>query len=185
LLLGRLQLHRFPSVFGEQGDQPPDLGVVQQQFGALANDLGQRPEQLAEGALQLAIERMAAAIRRVSLHRGQDIRGGVLVAYGGAGGQHACRLAEELGLASVLLHPMAGVLSAYGMGQARQRRRMQLHFGAELSDALLVELFQRVDELTQKALQQLIDGGMDRMAPRTKPWFGCLWSCAIPVLSRP
>ena len=159
LLLGRLQLHRFPSVFGEQGDQPPDLGVVQQQFGALANDLGQRPEQLAEGALQLAIERMAAAIRRVSLHRGQDIRGGVLVAYGGAGGQHACRLAEELGLASVLLHPMAGVLSAYGMGQARQRRRMQLHFGAELSDALLVELFQRVDELTQKALQQLIDRG--------------------------
>jgi 5-oxoprolinase (ATP-hydrolysing) len=159
LLLGRLQLHRFPCVFGAQGDQPPDLGVVQQQFEALATDLGQRLEQLAEGALQLAIERMAAAIRRVSLHRGQDIRGGVLVAYGGAGGQHACRLAEELGLASVLLHPMAGVLSAYGMGQARQRRRLQVHLGAELSDQLLATLQQHVQELTQQALQELADQG--------------------------
>ena len=159
LLLGRLQLHRFPCVFGAQGDQPPDLEVVQQQFEALATDLGQRLEQLAEGALQLAIERMSAAIRRVSLHRGQDIRGGVLVAYGGAGGQHACRLAEELGLASVLLHPMAGVLSAYGMGQARQRRRLQVHLGAELSDQLLAELQQQVHELTQQALQELADQG--------------------------
>ena len=159
LVLGRLQLHRFPCVFGAQGDQPPDLEVVQQQFAALASDLGQRLEQLAEGALQLAIERMSAAIRRVSLHRGQDIRGGVLVAYGGAGGQHACRLAEELGLASVLLHPMAGVLSAYGMGQARQRRRLQVHLGAELSDQLLAELQQQVQELTQQALQELADQG--------------------------
>ncbi|MGB4699780.1 MAG: hydantoinase B/oxoprolinase family protein [Parasynechococcus sp.] len=159
LVLGRLQLHRFPCVFGAQGDQPPDLEVVQQQFAALASDLGQRLEQLAEGALQLAIERMAAAIRRVSLHRGQDIRGGVLVAYGGAGGQHACRLAEELGLASVLLHPMAGVLSAYGMGQARQRRRLQVHLGAELSDQLLAALQQQVQELTQQALQELADQG--------------------------
>ncbi|MBL6794368.1 MAG: hydantoinase B/oxoprolinase family protein [Synechococcus sp. BS307-5m-G36] len=159
LVLGRLQLHRFPCVFGAQGDQPPDLEVVQQQFEALATELCQRPEQLAEGALQLAIERMSAAIRRVSLHRGQDIRGGVLVAYGGAGGQHACRLAEELGLASVLLHPMAGVLSAYGMGQARQRRRLQVHLGAELSDQLLAELQQQVQELTQQALQELADQG--------------------------
>ena len=159
LVLGRLQLHRFPCVFGAQGDQPPDLEVVQQQFEALANELGQRLEQLAEGALQLAIERMSAAIRRVSLHRGQDIRGGVLVAYGGAGGQHACRLAEELGLASVLLHPMAGVLSAYGMGQARQRRRLQVHLGAELSDQLLAALQQQVQELTQQALQELADQG--------------------------
>ena len=172
LLLGRLQLQRFPSVFGVHGDQPPDLGVVQQQFGELATELGQRPEQLAEGALQLAIERMAAAIRRVSLHRGQDIRGGVLVAYGGAGGQHACRLAEELGLVSVLLHPMAGVLSAYGMGQARQRRRLQFHLGAELTDALLVTLLERAEELTQQARQQLIDqgDGSDRSQNQAEVW---------------
>jgi len=95
--------------------------VVRHRFAELAAALGQTPERVASGALQLAVETMAAAIRRVSLHRGEDIRGGVLVAYGGAGGQHACRLADELGLNTVLLHPMAGVLSAFGMGQARQR----------------------------------------------------------------
>ena len=159
LLLGRLQLDRFPAVFGPSGDLPPDLAVVKQAFTALASQLGRSPEQLAEGALQLAIERMADAIRRVSLHRGQDIRGGVLVAYGGAGGQHACRLADELALDSVLLHPMAGVLSAYGMGQARQRRRLQQHLGEPLSQALLDELPQRVITLKQQGREMLVEQG--------------------------
>ncbi|MCY3909058.1 MAG: hydantoinase/oxoprolinase family protein, partial [Cyanobacteria bacterium MAG COS3_bin_20] len=110
LLLGRLQVDRFPAVFGPSGDLPPDVEVVRHRFAELAAALGQTPERVASGALQLAVETMAAAIRRVSLHRGEDIRGGVLVAYGGAGGQHACRLADELGLNTVLLHPMAGVL---------------------------------------------------------------------------
>ncbi|MGB1775317.1 MAG: hydantoinase B/oxoprolinase family protein [Synechococcus sp.] len=162
LLLGRLQLDRFPAVFGAKGDQAPDLEVVQQTFAALAEDLGQPCEELAEGALQLAIERMADAIRRVSLHRGQDIRGGVLVAYGGASGQHACRLADELGLESVLLHPMAGVLSAYGMGQARQRRRLQRHCGTALTADLLEQLPAMVCALNRQArllLEQQGDGG--------------------------
>ena len=159
LLLGRLPLDRFPAVFGAHNDQPPDRAVVEQLFRRLAGDLDQLPEQLAEGALLLAIERMADAIRRVSLHRGQDIRGGVLVAYGGAGGQHACRLAEELHLDRVLLHPMAGVLSAYGMGQARQRRRLQQHWGEPLTEALLKELPRRVWSLEQEGLQQLQDQG--------------------------
>ena len=98
---------------------------------------------------------MAAAIRRVSLHRGEDIRGGVLVAYGGAGGQHACRLADELGLNTVLLHPMAGVLSAFGMGQARQRCRKQLHLGAALCSELLAALPDRVERLTHEAQEVL------------------------------
>ncbi|WP_392351295.1 hydantoinase B/oxoprolinase family protein [Parasynechococcus sp.] len=159
LLLGRLQLDRFPSVFGPNGDQAPDLGVVQEAFASLAKGFGQSSEQLAEGALQLAIERMADAIRRVSLHRGQDIRGGVLVAYGGAGGQHACRLAEELGLDSVLLHPMAGVLSAYGMGQACQRRRLQQHWGQPLTIELLADLPQQVKSLHLQARHQLEQQG--------------------------
>ena len=149
LLLGRLQLDRFPAVFGANGDQRPDLAVVQQNFARLASRLHQSSEDVAEGALQLAIERMADAIRRVSLHRGQDISGGVLVAYGGAGGQHACRLAQELGLTTVLFHPMAGVLSAYGMGQARQRRRAQQHLGTTLTSELLQELPARVLSLEQ------------------------------------
>ena len=100
LLLGRLRPDQFPAVFGDNADRPPDAVVVQQRFDDLASALDRSPEQLAESALQLAIETMAAAIRRVSLHRGQDIRGGVLVAYGGASGQHACRLADELALHS-------------------------------------------------------------------------------------
>ena len=159
LLLGRLQLDRFPAVFGPSRDLPPDLMVVRERFAELAQALLQTPEQLAEGALQLAIERMAAAIRRVSLHRGEDIRDGVLVAYGGAGGQHACRLAEELGLRSVLLHPMAGVLSAYGMGQARQRRRVQKNIGSLLTLSLLQSLQQQVVDLAKIVRQQLREQG--------------------------
>lgn len=170
LLLGRLQLDRFPAVFGPRGDLPPDREVVQQRFRALSALLGPSPERLAEGALQLAIERMANAIRRVSLHRGQDIRGGVLVAYGGAGGQHACRLAEDLGLDAVLLHPMAGVLSAYGMGQARQKRRLQSHIGEPLTPALLQSLPDRVNTLSQQSMRQLEQQGDATTAPEL--WVG-------------
>ncbi len=159
LLLGRLQVDRFPAVFGAQGNQPPDLDVVRDRFNQLANQLQRSAEQLAEAALQLAIERMADAIRRISLHRGQDVRGGVLVAYGGAGGQHACRLAEELGLASVLLHPMAGVLSAYGMGQARQRRRRQRHLGQPLTPQLLQSIPHTVEHLQRGIHQEFLEQG--------------------------
>ncbi|QNJ00513.1 5-oxoprolinase (ATP-hydrolysing) [Synechococcus sp. A15-62] len=155
LLLGRLQVDRFPAVFGPSGDLPPDVEVVRHRFAELAAALGQTPERVASGALQLAVETMAAAIRRVSLHRGEDIRGGVLVAYGGAGGQHACRLADELGLNTVLLHPMAGVLSAFGMGQARQRCRRQVHLGTALSPDLLAALPDQVERLMGEAQETL------------------------------
>ncbi|HGY5558920.1 MAG TPA: hydantoinase/oxoprolinase family protein, partial [Prochlorococcus sp.] len=122
LLLGRLQVNEFPALFGPSANQPPDLEIVQTRFAQLANTIGRTPEETAEGALAIAIERMADAIRQVSLLRGHDIRAGVLVAFGGAGGQHACRLANHLGLKRVLLHPLAGVLSAHGMGHARQRQ---------------------------------------------------------------
>ncbi|MCB4427516.1 5-oxoprolinase [Synechococcus sp. MU1643] len=155
LLLGRLQVDCFPAVFGLSGDLLPDVEVVRYRFANLAAALGQTPERVACGALQLAVETMAAAIRRVSLHRGEDIRGGVLLAYGGAGGQHACRLADELGLNTVLLHPMAGVLSAFGMGQARQRCRRQVHLGAALSPDLLAALPDQVVQLTCEAQETL------------------------------
>ncbi|KZR85455.1 Acetophenone carboxylase gamma subunit [Synechococcus sp. MIT S9509] len=140
LLLGRLQVDAFPAVFGPDRDQPPDLQATRQQFQALSSQLGQAPEQLAEGALDLAVEAMAGAIRHVSLFRGHDIRGGVLVAYGGAAGQLACRLAESLGLRQVLLHPLAGVLSAYGLGQARQRQLHQRSIRRPLDATLLTQL---------------------------------------------
>ena len=140
VLLGRLQVAHFPAVFGPQGDQPPDLEVVQQRFAELAAPLDCSVEQLAHGALDLAVETMAAAIQQVSLFCGHDIRGGVLIAYGGAGGQLACRLAESLGLKRVLLHPLAGVLSAWGIGQARERRWHQRAVRQTLSPLLLQQL---------------------------------------------
>ena len=140
LLLGRLQVAHFPAVFGPRGDQPPDLEVVQQRFAELAAPLERSVEQLAQGALDLAVETMAAAIEQVSLFCGHDIRGGVLIAYGGAGGQLACRLAESLGLERVLLHPLAGVLSAWGIGQAQERCWHQRAVREPLSPALLQQL---------------------------------------------
>lgn len=125
LLLGRLQAQAFPTVFGPDRDAHPNLDITRQQFARLAETLQRSPEALAEGALDLAVEAMAAAIRQVSLYRGHDIRGGVLIAYGGAAGQMACRVASALGLRRVLLHPLAGVLSAFGIGQARQRQLRQ------------------------------------------------------------
>ena len=172
LLLGRLQVDRFPAVFGPSGDLPPDVEVVRHRFAELAAALGQTPERVASGALQLAVETMAAAIRRVSLHRGEDIRGGVLVAYGGAGGQHACRLADELGLNTVLLHPMAGVLSAFGMGQARQRCRRQVHLGTALSPELLAALPDQVKRLMGEAQETLHrqGDGADAEAGEPEVW---------------
>ena len=140
LLLGRLQVAQFPAVFGPKGDLPPDLAVVQQRFAELAAPLGRSVEAVAQGALDLAVETMAAAIEQVSLFCGHDIRGGVLIAYGGAGGQLACRLAESLGLGRVLLHPLAGVLSAWGIGQAQERRWQQRAVREPLSPELLEQL---------------------------------------------
>ncbi len=159
MLLGRLQVQGFPAVFGEAGNQLPDGEVVQQRFAALAEALACTPEQLAEGALDLAVETMAAAIEQVSLCRGHDIRGGVLVAYGGAAGQLACRVARALGLRQVLLHPLAGVLSAYGMGQARQRQWRQGAVRQPLQEKQLLPLAEQLRAALELAEQQLLADG--------------------------
>ncbi|MFN9622467.1 MAG: hydantoinase B/oxoprolinase family protein [Cyanobacteriota bacterium] len=136
LLLGRLPVESLPAVFGATGDQPADRQVVEQRFQELGEGLGLEPEQVALGALQVAVERMAEAIRRISIQRGHDIRRALLVCDGGAGGQHACALARRLGVRRVLLHPLAGVLSAWGMGLAPQ----QLHLERSLRQPLAPEL---------------------------------------------
>jgi len=147
LLLGRLQPQHFPAVFGPDGNQPLDLGVVQQQFKVLAAAMGCSPEQAAEGALAVALERMAEAIRRISIQQGHDMREAVLCSFGGAGGQHACALAELLGMRQVLLHPLAGVLSAYGIGLADQGQLLEQSVDVPLSEALLLDLERRAQEL--------------------------------------
>jgi len=127
------------------------------------------PEALAQGARSIALERMADAIRRISIQRGHDIRTAVLVSYGGAGGQHACALAERLGVAQVLLHPLAGVLSAYGIGLSRQEVLRSAAVQRPLEPGLLGELRSRRDGLLAEAslaLRKAGDGPGERSAAR-------------------
>ncbi|GGY48458.1 5-oxoprolinase [Bacterioplanes sanyensis] len=127
LLLGRIQAEHFPAIFGPQQNQPVDVEGVQQQFEQLAHSVSVEsgrdysPEALAEAFLTVAVDNMAAAIRKISVQRGHDLASYVLNAFGGAGAQHACQVAQALGIEQVYLHPQAGVLSAYGIGLAEQR----------------------------------------------------------------
>lgn len=162
LLLGRLQPEHFPAVFGAEGNLPLDTTVVTERFAPLAAAMGCSPEQAAEGALRVALERMAEAIRRISIQQGHDVRKAVLCCFGGAGGQHACALAELLGMQQVLLHPLAGVLSAYGIGLADEGDLLKCRVDALLSEPLLQQLEQqagamlegrRPDYVLQRCLQ--------------------------------
>jgi N-methylhydantoinase B/oxoprolinase/acetone carboxylase alpha subunit/N-methylhydantoinase A/oxoprolinase/acetone carboxylase beta subunit len=176
LLLGRLPAQALPAVFGPSGDQPPDLEAVRQRFSALASAMSSAtpqahrattPEQVAEGALCIAIERMAEAMRRISIQRGHDIRAALLVSYGAAAGQHACRLAELLGIRRVLLHPLAGVLSAYGIGMAEQRQLRERAVRAQLAVNLVPALEALRDQLAADATAALRAAG--DLGPQQQP----------------
>jgi 5-oxoprolinase (ATP-hydrolysing) len=138
VLLGRLVPARLPSAFGPRGDGSLDVQVVQQRFAALAAEVaavagtGSGPEALAEGFLTVAVDTMANAIKHVSLQSGHDPAHFALVCFGGAGPQHACRVAEALDIATIVIHPLAGVLSAVGIGLAEPRSVCRGTLGAPL-----------------------------------------------------
>jgi len=159
LLLGRLPVEALPAVFGANGNQPADREAVEHRFAALADSLGLAPEQVALGALQVAVERMADAIRRISIQRGHAIRQALLVCYGGAGGQHACALASRLGVGRVLLHPLAGVLSAYGIGLAPQQLHRERSLRVALEPGLAAALGRCLRELVGEGTQALVASG--------------------------
>jgi 5-oxoprolinase (ATP-hydrolysing) len=120
LALGKLVPAHFPHVFGPDGDQPLDRVAVDQRFEAVTAATGLTPEQAAEGFVKIAVAQMAHAILAISVRRGHDVSRAALACFGGAGGQHACLVADELGIDTVLVHPLASLLSAYGMGLARR-----------------------------------------------------------------
>ncbi|WP_438044464.1 hydantoinase B/oxoprolinase family protein [Sorangium sp. So ce128] len=126
VMLGKIQPEFFPHVFGPGADAPLDREVVEQRFRAMAADVQRdtsrpiTPEQLAEGFLQIAVANMANAVKKISVARGHDVTQYTLQCFGGAGGQHACAVADALGMRRVFVHPLAGVLSAYGMGLSDQ-----------------------------------------------------------------
>ncbi len=125
VILGKLNPDYFPAVFGPDANQPLDVDIVRQKFSKMASDIAQEtgsqpltPEETAEGFLKIAVENMANAIKKISVQRGYDVTQYTLNCFGGAGGQHACLVADALGMKRVFLHPFAGVLSAFGMGLA-------------------------------------------------------------------
>ncbi|MFE9728526.1 hydantoinase B/oxoprolinase family protein [Streptomyces sp. NPDC005794] len=124
VMLGRIRPEHFPAVFGPEGDRPLDAGLVARRFGALADEVsaatggGRTAEEVAAGFLEIAVLNMANAVKKISVQRGHDITRYALTGFGGAGGQHACAVADALGVDTVLVPPLAGVLSAYGIGLA-------------------------------------------------------------------
>ncbi|MGC8701458.1 MAG: hydantoinase B/oxoprolinase family protein [Thiomonas sp.] len=162
VLLGRIRPEHFPAVFGPQADQPLDLETVRERFAQLAAriaiDTGQpqTPEGVAEGYLAIAVQAMAGAIKRISLARGHDVTRYVLQCFGGAGAQHACAVADALGMERVFIHRYAGVLSAYGMGLAEQTAMQQRSVEAPLDDALLPRLQALRDALAAQVTQELL-----------------------------
>ncbi|WP_428926713.1 hydantoinase B/oxoprolinase family protein [Marinibacterium sp. SX1] len=141
VMLGKLNPDHFPAVFGPDGDQPLDADAVRAGFAALADQVAaetgeppRSPEEMAEGFLRIAVDNMANAIKKISVQRGHDVTGYTLQCFGGAGGQHACLVADALGMTKVFIHPHAGVLSAYGMGLADIRALREVQYDAPLSD---------------------------------------------------
>ena len=157
LMLGKIRPEFFPRVFGPGGDEPVDLEVVKARFAALADEVeaatGRRftAEQLAEGFIEIAVEHMAKAVKRISIARGYDAAGYTLASFGGAGGQHACLVADALGVSQVMIHPLAGVLSAYGMGCADLSVLREATVEARLEPAALPALEQAAAELEAAA----------------------------------
>lgn len=146
VMLSRIIPKFFPNVFGESGTLPMDADVVRSHFSGLAEkistDTGENttPEQVAEGFLTVAVENMANAIKRISTQRGYDLKDYTLCCFGGAGAQHACLVADSLGMSRVFIHPYAGVLSAYGMGLADQRMILERSVEEELTDKVIHEI---------------------------------------------
>ncbi len=138
VMTGKLIPDFFPSIFGPKQDQPLDADVVREKFAILAREIGdsRTPEEVADGFITIAVANMAEAIKKISVQRGYDVTAYALNCFGGAGGQHACLVADALGMKKVLLHPMSGLLSAYGMGLADIRATRVQALDLPLEDAL-------------------------------------------------
>ena len=166
LMVGKIQPAFFPSVFGPRGDEPLDAEVVRERFAALAAEIAaatgseRAPEDIAEGYIDIAVGAMANAIKKISVARGYDVTGYTLQCFGGAGGQHACRVADALGMTRVFIHPLAGVLSAYGMGLADRTVMRQAAIERPLDEAMQA-IDAALDALALEAARELAQQGVE------------------------
>ena len=167
VLLGKIQPDHFPEVFGPGANEPLDAEVVRKKFAELAEIIGEstggetpKVEDVAEGFLRIAVENMANAIKKISVQRGYDVTEYTLNCFGGAGGQHACLVADSLGISKVLLHPYAGVLSAYGMGLADIRAMREAQIERPLAENVQEELGKKFNHLAKDAVAELEGQGI-------------------------
>ncbi|SFF13370.1 hydantoinase B/oxoprolinase family protein [Streptomyces mirabilis] len=160
--LGRIQPTHFPKVFGPDGDQPLDDTLVRDRFAALAREIREKtgddrtPEQVAEGYLQIAVANIANAVKRISVQKGHDVTRYALTTFGGAGGQHACMVADSLGIRTVLVPPMAGVLSALGIGLADTTAMREQSVEAPLEASAMPGILKTADDLEGAARTELL-----------------------------
>lgn len=162
LVTGRLQAEFFPSIFGPEQNQSLDADAAKAGFEAIASEIGdgRSADHVAEGFLDIATGHMAQAIKQISIARGHDVRDYVLNCFGGAGGQHACAVAERLGITRILLHPLAGVLSAYGMGLAKQQVERQQVVDQPLSQGAVDSTRADSEALARENLEELTAQGI-------------------------
>ena len=155
VMVGKVQPRYFPKVFGVSANEPLNDSVVREKFGFLARQTGRSAEDVAEGFINIAVQQMANAIKKISVARGYDVTRYTLQCFGGAGGQHACQVADALGMIQVFVHPLAGVLSAYGMGLADQSVIREQAVEVKLQETALAEIAQRLDALAGVAATEL------------------------------
>jgi 5-oxoprolinase (ATP-hydrolysing) len=166
VMLGKIHPAFFPAVFGPAGGLPLDADVVRSRFAALAAEIhaatgdARSPEEVAEGFIAIAVGNMANAIKRISVQRGYDVTGYTLCTFGGAGGQHACAVADALGMRRVFIHPLAGVLSAYGMGLAEVTAMREQAVEARLEDATVPQLEAALERLSTAARAEVRGQGV-------------------------
>jgi len=166
VMLGRLQADFFPHVFGPAGNEPIDPEAVASRLSAMAAEVARAtgaqrsPQELAHGFLRIAVENMANAIKQISIQRGHDVTAYTLACFGGAGGQHACLVADALGMRRILIHRLAGVLSAYGMGLADLRVLKQGAVEAALEDALRPQLQRLLEGLEREGVAEMTAQGV-------------------------
>ncbi|NND48817.1 MAG: 5-oxoprolinase, partial [Rhizobiales bacterium] len=169
LMVGKINADFFPAIFGPEADQPLDAASVRAGFSALAHEIadGRSAEETAEGFLLVAVENMARAIKKISIEQGRDVTKYALASFGGAGGQHACLVADALAMTTVILHPLAGVLSAYGMGLADIRANRQRAVARALEPGIESDLAALAGEL-EAANGVELSRDLDGASPRTE-----------------
>ncbi len=169
VMLGKVNPDYFPKIFGPNADQPLDLDAVKAAFGEIAarTSDNKSPEQVAEGFIRIAVENMANAIKKISVERGYDVTGYALNCFGGAGAQHACLIADNLGMKTVLIHPLAGILSAYGMGLADISASQDRAFELPLDNDSVEVVGSTVTELAELNRRELQSQGIKPADTRT------------------